>query len=405
MLNFQRYDLRNAKPHSRTHYRTHQLHIAVCPNIPVESSQNGPDLKNRLLLRKSSLVPMPNLPIICKRPKIYALLLLFLLSQTLPSYAKVKFPVVYLTDLFHPYNDPDDHFDLAALYSVDQFDLKGVIIDNTVHSKAPGIIPVRQMNRITGKNVPVYVGLRSELRSPDDTGMDQQANQEGCLAILDILKNSRKKVTIITAGSLRDVAAAYNRDPELFSRKLDRLIIFAGEAENTSFLEYNVALDKNAYIRVMNSVKNIYWVPCFDSGPMKNKGLASFWQSRHSDLLKGASPAVTNYFLYALSRSPDTLGYLSELNHPVDQSQLNQYITGSNVPVRYLWCCSVFPWFTKNRDFDFPFTFEPVTVVADPKAAVHYTDSGNKVMRFKITDLTHYSERMTTIFNTLIRKL
>ena len=332
-------------------------------------------------------------------------MLLFTLSQRFTSYARGKFPVVYLSDLFHPYNDPDDHFDLAALYSLDQFDLKAVIIDNTVHSKAPGRIPVSQMNRISGKNVPVYLGLGSELCSPEDTGMGQTVYQEGCNALLNIMKNSRKKVILITVGSLRDVAAAYNRDPDLFRRKLDRLIIFAGEAENPSFLEYNVAIDKNAYIRVMNSINNIYWVPCFDSGPMKNKGLASFWQSRHSDLLKGASPAVTNYFLYALSRSPDTLGYLSELNHPVDQSQLNQYITGSNVPVRYLWCCSVFPWFTKNRDFDFPFTFEPVTVVADPKAAVHYTDSGNKVMRFKITDLTHYSERMTTIFNTLIRKL
>ena len=336
---------------------------------------------------------------------IISLVLFISLNQSLSAHAKGKLPVVYLTDLFHPYNDPDDHFDLAAIYSLDQFDLKAVIIDNTVHSKAPGKIPVKQMNRITRREVPAYLGLGSELGSPDDTGKDQKVYQEGCNAILNIMKISRKKVILITAGSLRDVAAAYNRDPDLFHRKLDRLIIFAGEAENLSFLEYNVTLDKNAYIRVMNSIRNIYWVPCFDGGPMKNNGLASFWQANHSALLRDASQAVTNYFLYALSRSADTLDYLNMLTRPVNQNLLNKYITGDKVPARYLWCCSVFPWFTRNPGIDFPFTFDPVTVVVDSKAAVHYEGSGNRVMRFRITDLPNYGERMTVIYNALIQNL
>ena len=27
-------------------------------------------------------------------------------------------PVIYCTDLFHPHDDPDDHFDLATLFAL-----------------------------------------------------------------------------------------------------------------------------------------------------------------------------------------------------------------------------------------------------------------------------------------------
>jgi hypothetical protein len=30
--------------------------------------------------------------------------------------------VIYCTDLFHPHDDPDDHFDIACLYAIWQID-------------------------------------------------------------------------------------------------------------------------------------------------------------------------------------------------------------------------------------------------------------------------------------------
>ena len=38
-------------------------------------------------------------------------------------------PVIHCTDLFHPHDDPDDHFDLATLYAMPELDIKGVVLD------------------------------------------------------------------------------------------------------------------------------------------------------------------------------------------------------------------------------------------------------------------------------------
>ena len=36
--------------------------------------------------------------------------------------SKGKIPLIYCTDLFHPPEDPDDWFDLATVFSMDEFD-------------------------------------------------------------------------------------------------------------------------------------------------------------------------------------------------------------------------------------------------------------------------------------------
>ncbi len=317
-----------------------------------------------------------------------------------------EIPVIYVSDLYHPFEDPDDHFDLAALFGLTQFDIKMIIIDNAKpYEKTPGKIPVEQLNYITDRKVPVYVGLKDLLRSTDDTGENQPVNQEGCRAILNYLEESDKKVTIFSVGSLRDIAAAYNRNSGLFEEKVDKLVIFIGEANNKGNIEYNVSLDKNAYINVMNRIPNVWWVPCFDGGVWKNNGNASFWQGHHSDLLEGASDPILNYFIYALTKSSDSVNYIQKLDLPVNKENLQSQILDSSLPLRNLWCCSVFPYFVEEDKSSFPFTFEQVSVSVDSNAVVHYTDTGNKVMRFSISDKANYSQKMNKIFNEIIRSL
>ena len=313
-----------------------------------------------------------------------------------------KTPVIYITDLYHPYNDPDDHFDLAALYAITQFEIKAIIIDCAFNGKIPGKIPIQQLNSLTKRTIPFYLGLKENLKSPVDKAEDQPENQNGCKTILAILKNSERKVTLITVGSLRDVTAAYNRDSLLFERKVEKLIIFAGEARNRDFLEYNVTLDKNAFIRAMNKIPNVYWVPCFDGGLWQNNGYASFWRDHHSVLLRGASEPILNYFLFAFTQSHDTVGYIPYLHKPVCEADLQKYILDKNIPQRSLWCCSVFPYFVSHDKATFPFGFESVSIKVDSNAVLNYSKEGNKMMRFKITDMTNYNSRMTTIYNDLI---
>src|SRR5512143_562943 len=55
-------------------------------------------------------------------------------------------PVIYSTDLMHPHDDPDDHFDLACLYAMPEADLRAVILDNGAsQAQRPGFKPVWQL--------------------------------------------------------------------------------------------------------------------------------------------------------------------------------------------------------------------------------------------------------------------
>jgi len=63
------------------------------------------------------------------------------------------------------------------------------------------------------------------------------------------------KIQMITVGSVRDVAAAYNREPDLLKRKVRRILSFIGEASNEAFMEYNVALDPHAYVEIRSAIQ------------------------------------------------------------------------------------------------------------------------------------------------------
>ena len=250
-------------------------------------------------------------------------------------------PVIYSTDLYHPHHDPDDHFDLATIYALDELDIKHIILDNARGGQDdnPGTVPVRQMNHITGRSIPTATGLGRPLRSPGDKALDQPERwQQGVRRIIEILRESPKKVTIITVGSVRDVAAAYNREPDLLRRKVDRLLMFIGNATTDPpppdqmfrGMEYNVSLDPLAYVRIMRSDLPVYWAPCFGQD-----GYTTIWRARRRDLLAQASGPVKNFFFYMWdkNRTDDPVAYLSRhVERPVPKGD------------RWMWCCAVFAW-------------------------------------------------------------
>lgn len=326
-----------------------------------------------------------------------------------------KIPVIYCTDLFHPHDDPDDHFDIACLYAIPEIDIKAVILDQgKKQQKKPGAIPVEQLNYITGKNVPSYIGLAEKLKSPGDKGLNEAAEyQAGVEQIIRILKESAEPVVIIAVGSLRDVAAAYNREPELMRKKTGKLYIFIGEASNNEFVEWNVNLDVNAYRCVMQSDLPVYWVPCFDGGVWHNKGRASFWKARHADLLKDVSVRVMNYFIYALARKGPELK-IKYLDAEADSKEKKKVLAG----VRNLWCTAVFgdaagrkivkrgdkyisipKDMSKDSDKGIKlFTFEDVSVTINEKGnTIDKPESAHKVKCFRIVDNDIYAEAMTSV--------
>jgi hypothetical protein len=311
-----------------------------------------------------------------------------------------RLAVIHCTDLFHPHDDPDDHFDLATLYAIRGIDLKAVILDQgRLQGERPGTVAVSQLNRITGRNVPTTNGLAEKLREPGDKGLDQPPQfQRGVELILTTLRQSPTPVAITAVGSMRDVTAAFNREPDLFRRKVEKLMVFIGEAKDAKFREYNVTLDPQAYIGLMRSGLPIYWVPCFDGGLWKNEGHASFWRAKHEDLLKQVRPQVMQYFIYALEREKsDPVAFLSA---PVDPEQKRRLLAGS----RNLWCTAVFEYLVAPEAASGMFGFAEADITIGEDAVVRYgrTPTSKRVMRFEVRDPARYAAQMTAATERLL---
>jgi hypothetical protein len=324
-------------------------------------------------------------------------------------------PVLYCTDLFHPHDDPDDHFDVATLYALQGVEIRGIVLDQGMsgeQAQRPGTIPVGQMNALTGRKVPVAAGLWPALTSPEDKGLDRGPEwQGGVELILKTLRESPEPVVVLSVGSARDIVAAFNREPELCREKIRRIGAFIGDASSPDFVEYNVMIDPHAYVGLMRSGLPVYWVPCFDGGIWQNKGHASFWQANHGDLLRAAPPEVVQFFIYALEK--ETADPLAFLRQPVDPARRDKLFAET----RNLWCTAVFAALCGQSivktDAGYAvrpggdaatvpanelFTFTPVRVSVTGDRFVQYGEGGGaqEVMRFDVRNAGAYAQGMTS---------
>jgi hypothetical protein len=306
----------------------------------------------------------------------------------------VKVPVIYCTDLFHPHDDPDDHFDLATLYAIPEFEVRGVVLDQgTKQLERPGKIPVSQLNFLSGRHVPTAIGLGAKLKSPTDKALEQESQYQGGVDLmLEQLRRATGRVDIITVGSVRDLVAAFNRQPTLFHDKAGRIMVFIGEAAKRDYREYNVELDPSAFIGLMRSGLNVYWVPCFDGGLWHNAGHASFWQASHAALLSNAPPSLVQYFIYALEKEKaDPIKFLGE---PVNSARREALFKQT----RNLWCAAIFRGLVTGGAVEGKyFAFEPVDVTVGDDATIQYGEGkeAKRVMRFCVKDLVQFGPSMT----------
>jgi len=352
-----------------------------------------------------------------------------LLSGT-PSNAE-SVPFIYSTDLFHPPDDPDDHVDLATLFALPELDVRAVVLDLGRSQLArPGGIPVKQLNALTGRNVPHAAGLAHPLRYPEDTGEYQHVGLEGVELILRVLRESSQKVVIMTVGSLRDVAAAYNRDAQLLRQKVARLYVNAGHSRG-ALMEWNTGLDPQAYLRIMRSDLPVFWVPAFESHEWLKKlrahelGTAphqSYWSFRQSDIYDSLPRSLQNYFLYALGRvSPSVTEPLAYLQGPQDQSLRDREWK----LIRNMWCTAAFyhaasrklyrrrdEWVASQTPLDgyqsfSLFEFVPARVLIDSelRTTLEFATRGSPFTVLLINDVKNYSQAMLTSLRRLLKDM
>jgi len=195
---------------------------------------------------------------------------------------------------------------------------------------------------MTGRRVSFAGGLAHPLRYPEDPAINQFSfYQSGVESILRILNESSQKVIVITTGSVRDIMAAFNRDPRVFGSKVARIYVNAGNSGGGD-LQWNPNLDPQAYIRLMRSGLPIYWCPSFGGNEtLETLGAERlpvqqyqvYWKFRQDELLERLPNPLQNFFLYALGRKDSTIDDpVTYLKRPIEKDlQEQQWRTTRNM--------------------------------------------------------------------------
>ncbi len=265
------------------------------------------------------------------------------------SYGTEKIPLIVITDLYHPHQDPGDNFELINAYAIPEFDLKAVILDcyNPFRSKIaknvnkglwedpngprePGIICVQQLNYIFGRDIPFGVGPFEQMKQKNDRMEDlSDFFNQGINLLKTILEQSEKKVTIASFGSSRVLAVAFNRFPSLMKRKIKMIHLSAGTGGNDpDYLEWNVALDTLAFVSLMESGLPIAIYPCAAatkgivegglSNAFKGANDNTYYKLDDLSFVENMHPKLRQYvhFLFTRSTDADFLSYLDRVDVP-----------------------------------------------------------------------------------------
>jgi len=337
--------------------------------------------------------------------------------------ARTKIPMVHTTDLFRPYNDPDDHWDLACIYALayrGDIDLKAVVIDSPLPGKKPDTAAIAQLNQITGLNIPAVVGCSMPMKSRDDVQPQARAgDHKAAEKVLDILRSSPERVIINVTGCCRDIALAGKKDPTLFKEKCAAIYLNAGAAKTPAGaqLEYNVGLDKAAYAAIFDLPCPIYWMPCFHQmqDPWHVREFGTFYKFKQDEILPHLSERMQKYFacMFAKIESSKCLQCLGEPKN-------EEFLAKLGANYRNMWCTGGFLHAAgktvtpggNTSPLDRPdskavFAFEPIKISvkedgttgwsADPKSMSRYI--------FHILDVKNYQPAMTKAMESLLAPL
>lgn len=227
-------------------------------------------------------------------------------------------PVIVVTDLYQPPEDPGDNFDLVLPFGYDRIDLRAIVLDVSVEKRdsvlegvpgypgprEPGVIPVTQLNALFGRAVPYGIAPFARMRSAEDRMRDVPAFQQaGPNLILQTLRDSDEPVEIMSFGSARPIAVALNRDPALFAEKVGRVHLSAGST-SLDYLEWNVYLDPIAVNRLIASDVPLALYPCATEVDCFSYGAHNtLWWMDSLAWIAHLHPALKRYLLYGLGAS------------------------------------------------------------------------------------------------------
>ncbi len=351
-----------------------------------------------------------------------------------------KPPLIHATDLFRPHADPDDHFDLATVFSLAfqaRIDLLAVVIDHPPagHAGDPDVMAVAQMNRIAGSSVPVITGSPARLGPAEAAKPGNRAGASGAFALLEILRRSPRPAAISVVGSCRDVALAGRLEPGLFAAKCAGVYLNAGSGTPDRILaarlEYNVGLDPVSYAAIFDLPCPLYWLPCFEVAPGGDVRFAvaeygTYYRFLQKDVLPLLSSRLQNYFAYlfkqgesdrAAQSEADALrpNWLRYLDGPREEALLER----QGKQFRNMWSTAGFlhaAGLAVSADGDVAplgavaspaYSFEPVRVRCGADGITEWSPDPRSRDRFifRVRDVGRYPAAMTAALATILRAL
>ena len=350
------------------------------------------------------------------------------LSAAETKAATAPTPLIHCTDLFHPHNDPDDHFDLACVFSLGYqglVDLRGIGLDHTPpqfnHSYGdPDVMGVAQLNRICGMAVPSAVGTSKLMTKRTDTLSDMSLQESTCIRwIIDTLKKSDRPVAITAVGSATDVAVAARWEPELFRQKCAGVHLNAGATHQPrpEMLEYNVQINPSAYAAMFDLPCPLYWYPCFHmAGEFKIGEWGTYYLMPHRKVFEGVeSKPLQSFFWYMFSRS-QSVNWFRMMQTAPPQADWNNILNDN----RHMWCPAsllilagltvtktgkIVP--TAEAGDDALFRMEHVKVKCEDNGRLTWELSKEPTGRFvfHVLDVPNYPAAMTEAVRTLLRAI
>ena len=164
--------------------------------------------------------------------------------------------------------DPDDWFDTYLFLKSEHLNPSGIILaDYTTDSVA---VLAGELAAIAGKpDIPVVKGVQGKLLMEGDS-LTAPNYHEGAEFILDNLRKTTGKVRLIALGSLRNEALAFTMDPDLFLRKVER-VVFVSVPLHGEFAT-NLERDTLAVSTIYNSGVSVMNIPAMRqklTGPME----------------------------------------------------------------------------------------------------------------------------------------
>ena len=337
--------------------------------------------------------------------------------------------LIHITDLYHPHNDPDDHFDLSQIFALAKkgdIDLRQIIIDYPAmdfHGD-PALAAVAQLNMLSGKDVPVVVGADvNKLRGKPELWKDAaHEDVKAADRIIEILRESEDKVYITIVGGCLDTAIALARNPVVFREKCAGIVLNAGSGTNTPTIEWNVSLGRVEYSAIFSAPCPVYWNPCFDNIETGEGRYKTFWKFKMERVFEKVSSRLNAFYLYMLTKSTDGK-YLRVLDCPVDEQLLaewgekyrNMWCTGSIFDIGNLTVTPDGKLVPANAGIPSVYSYEPIKITCTEDGVTLWSSLEENTDHsdvqefpryiFRINDEERYASAMTEALAEILKQL